>query len=67
MRRALDWLVVDAGGRAAGVVPFTGAGRVSRESASFPEIYVRVLHALQEQAAQQAGAEGESASGSDRG
>lgn len=63
MRRALDWLVVDAGGRSAGVVPFASAGvrQTDRDRQSFPEVYARVLHALQEQAGAQARGDEDSA------
>ncbi|MBP0599292.1 hypothetical protein J8I26_14320 [Herbaspirillum sp. LeCh32-8] len=46
MRRALDWLVVDEGGHAAGVVPFTGAGMMSADARSIPEMCARMLDSL---------------------
>lgn len=46
MRRALDWLVVDEGGRAAGVVPFTGSRMSHNDGRSIPEVCAKVLDAL---------------------
>ncbi|KAF1039346.1 MAG: hypothetical protein GAK35_03687 [Herbaspirillum frisingense] len=53
MRRALDWLVVDAGGHAAAVVPFAGVGRAQMtprgqaDARPVSEMCSRILHALQ--------------------
>lgn len=45
MRRALDWLVVDAGGHAAGVAPLAGA-MMPADGRSIPEMCARMLDSL---------------------
>jgi hypothetical protein len=57
MRRALDWLVVDRGGQAAGVLPFAGAGKVAQDGWPMPEVCARILHALQGGAGREARAD----------
>lgn len=56
MRRALDWLVVDEGGRAAGVVPFGGGGMMPPSQAdqrSLSDMCAKVMDALRGRAVQE--------------
>jgi hypothetical protein len=70
MRRALDWLVVDEGGRTAGVVPFgsggmgQGASTPQGDQRSLSDMCVKVMDALRGRAAQDAGESSTSASDS---